>query len=213
MAVGLGGRSQVDRRSERSQIGLLHATDREHGAGELRLVEHVHHVALILGRIRTALERVVTIGAAADVGMVAGGDGVEAEQVGPLREARELDRPVAFDARVGRDSTGVCVDVGGHDVFVEVVTEIEHEVVDAELLCHAARIVDIGHRTAAGVTVATPQLHRDPDDVVARLLEQQRCNRGIDPTRHRAHHLHDALAMGSGAVGAVVAVGWWWRRS
>ena len=52
------------------------------------------------------------------------------------------------------------------DVAVEVVGEVEHEVVDVELLGDTAGIVDVGHRAAAGVAVAAPQPHRDADDVV-----------------------------------------------
>ena len=111
-----------------------------------------------------------------------GGDRVEAEQVGALGEAGELHRPVALDARVRRDAAGVRVDVRGDDVLVEVVTEVEHEVVDAELLGDPPRVVDVGHRAAAGVAVAAPQLHRDADHLVARLLQQQRGDRRVDPT-------------------------------
>ena len=57
-------------------------------------------------------------------------------------------------------------DVGLDHVGVEVVAEVEHEVVDAELLGDAAGVVDVGHRAAAGVAVAAPQLHRHADDVV-----------------------------------------------
>ena len=59
---GLVGGAQVDRGGERAELGLLHPTDREHRAGELRLVEHVHHVALVLRLVGAALERVPTVG-------------------------------------------------------------------------------------------------------------------------------------------------------
>ena len=45
---------------------------------------------------------------------------------------------------------------------------------DAELLRHATRVVDVGHRAATRVAVATPQLHRDADDAVPGLEEQRR---------------------------------------
>ena len=144
-------------------------------------------------RIGAAFERVTTIRCAADVGMVPGGDGVEAEQVGALGKAGELDRPIAFDTRIRCHPAGVRVDVRRDDVLVEVVAEVEHQVIDAELLRDAAGVVDVGHRAAAGVTVAAPQLHRDADDLVTGALQQQRGNRRVDTTGHRAHHLHDAL--------------------
>ena len=76
-----------------------------------RLVEHVHDVALVLGRVGAALERAARRRRRADPGVVAGGDGVEAEQVGPLGEPGELDVAVALDARVRRDAGGVGRDV------------------------------------------------------------------------------------------------------
>ena len=54
-------------------------------------------------------------------------------------------------------------------MLVEVFGEVEHEMVDAELLSYATRIVDIGHAATAGVALTAPQTHRDADDLVALL--------------------------------------------
>ena len=51
------------------------------------LVEHVHDVALVLGPVGAALERAAPVAVAPDAGVVAGGDGVEAE-----RSARSASR-------------------------------------------------------------------------------------------------------------------------
>ena len=117
---------------------------------QLALVEHVHDVALVLGPVGAARERAATVRRPADPGVVAGGDGVEAEQVGAL-------------AAAGRTSGGGCTRCTGSasrrrrgprtygldDVRVEVVAEVEHEVVDAELLGDAAGVVDVGDGAAA----------------------------------------------------------------
>ena len=154
------------------------------------LVEHVDHVALVLGGIGAAVERVTPVGGAPDVGVMPGGDGIESEQVGALGEAGELHRAIALDARVRCDAACVRVDVRCDDVLVEVVAEVEDEMVDAELLSDAAGVVDVGHRTAPGVAVTAPELHRHPDHVVAGLLEQERRDRRVDATAHGAHDLH-----------------------
>ena len=179
-----------------AHLDLVHAADGEHRAGELRLVEHVHDVALVLLRVMAALEGERSVAETTDRRMVAGRHRVEAEQIGTLGEPGELHRAVALDARVRRDPGGVRLDVRLDDMGVEVVTEVEHEVVDVELLGDASRVVDVGHRAASGVGVATPQLHRDTDDLVALLLEQERGNGGVDPAAHRTHHLHPDQARG-----------------
>ena len=53
--------------------------------GPGRLAEHVHDVALVLGPVGAALERAAGRCRPGDPGVVAGGDGVEAEQVAPAR--------------------------------------------------------------------------------------------------------------------------------
>ena len=83
------------------------------------------------------------------------------------------------------------------DVGVEVISEVEDEMVDVKLLSDTASVVDIGDRAAASVGVSAPQFHRDADDLVTLLLQQQRCDGGVDPTAHCTHHLHAKQARGS----------------
>ena len=77
--------------------------------------------------------------------------------------------------------SGVGLHVRVDHVTVEVVAEVEHEVVDVELLRHTPGIVDIAHAAAPGVALAAPELHRHADDVVP-LFEQQRA--GAPTSRH-----------------------------
>jgi hypothetical protein len=95
-----------------------------------------------------------------------GGDGIETQQIGAFAESIELQMPITFDARVGCQTLTVGLHIWIDHVGVELVGEVEHEMVDVELLCDAARIVDIGDRTAAGVALASPQAHRDAYDVM-----------------------------------------------
>ena len=66
--------------------------------------------------------------------------------------------------------------------------------VDAQLLRDAPSIVDVTDRTAAAVAFATPQLHRDADDVVTGLEQQRGRHRGVDAARHGDEHLHRATS-------------------
>ena len=120
--------------------------------------------------------------------VVAGGEEVEPERVGPLEQTPELHRPVALDARVRRAPGRVRVDVGLDDGVVELVGEVEHVVRDAELGGDAPGVLDVGDAAAPGVGLAAPELERDAGDVVA-LLEQQRGrDRRVDPAAHRDEH-------------------------
>ena len=103
-----------------------------------------------------------------DAGVVAGGDGVEAEQRrARAQEAIELEVAVALDARVRGEPGGVVGDVGPDHVGGEVVAEVEDEVLDAELVGDPAGVVDVAHRAAPRVGVAAPELEGDADDLVA----------------------------------------------
>ena len=53
---------------------------------------------------------------------------------------------------------------------------------------HRTGIVDIGHRAAAGVGLAAPQLEGGADDLVPGLDEQRRRHRRVDPSRHGDEH-------------------------
>ena len=82
----LSGLVAVRRPSSAGQaanVVLGQRPDREQRAGEIVLAEHVHDVALVLGPVGAALER-VPVAAPPDAGVVAGGDGVEAEQRRPF---------------------------------------------------------------------------------------------------------------------------------
>jgi hypothetical protein len=68
-------------------------------------------------------------------------------------------------------------DIGLDHIPVEVVGEVEDVVGDAQLLGHPSGILDVGDGTAAGVRIATPQLHGCPHDLVALLAQQERSDR------------------------------------
>ncbi len=164
----LSGFSAVRRPSATCSIANLclgEVPDRKHGSPQFALREHVHHVALILGGISTAMHE-ASIADDVDTCVVTRRDGIESQQIGALAEPVELQVSIAFDARVRREAFAVSTHVGIDDVGVEIVAEVEHEMVDVQLLCDTPGVVDIGDRTAAGIALAAPQAHRDTDDVV-----------------------------------------------
>ena len=106
---GFVGRAQTERRCPVADLRLGEVADREQRAAQFALRQHVHDVALVLGRHRRRDATKQRSPTRLDAGVVAGGDGVEAEQVGALAEAVELQVAVALDARVGREAVAVGV--------------------------------------------------------------------------------------------------------
>ena len=180
LAVGFGGRAEFHLGCEPPNLVLVDVADGEQRACQVGLIEHVHHIALILGLVGATLQRVAARRVTADPGVMAGRHGVEAELIRPTQQPVELHVPVALDARVRGDPGGVLTDIGFDDVGVEIVAEVEHQVVDVELLGHPARIVDIAHGAATGVAVPAPQLHRHTDDVVSLLQQERAGDRRVD---------------------------------
>jgi hypothetical protein len=100
--------------------------------------------------------------------------------------------PIAFDARIGRDARRIGSHVRLHDALVEVVTEVEHVVIDAKLIGNASRVVDIGDRATSAVGISTPQLHRHAGHGKTLLEQQRAATDEVDAARHRDEHLRDA---------------------
>ena len=189
LAVGLGSGAQAEARGVGAHIRLGHLPNGKQRAGQLVLVDHVHDVALILRAVEPPLE-LVARGGRGHACMVSRGHGVEAEQVGAFAQPRELHVPVALDARIGRDAYGVGLHVRRHHVLLEVLAEVEHEMVDAQLLGDTSRVVDVADAAAPGVTLSTPQAHRDAHHVMALFHEQRCCDGRVHTTAHCDHDLH-----------------------
>ena len=81
-----------------------------------------------------------------------------------------------------------------NDMIVKVFGEVKDQVIDAQLLGHSSRIVDVAHRAATGVALATPQPQRHAHHVVAIAAQFGGSHRRIDATRHRHEHFHDDKA-------------------
>ena len=99
------------------------------------------------------------------------------------------------------------VDVRRHvradHVLVEVVAEVEHEVIDLELLRDAPRVVDVGDTAATGVALTTPQPHRDTDDRVSGLEQARASDRRVDASAHREQHLHAEMPPRRGEAASI----------
>ena len=191
LAVGLARRAQAEAAGVGPHLVLGHVPHREQHPGQRVLPEHGQHVGLVLGRVGAPTE--LACGWCrwcADTGVVAGGQPVEAQPVGPVQQAVELHGAVALDARVRRPPPRMLPHVGRHDVAVELLGQVEDVVGDAELLGHPAGVLDVGHRAAARVRGPAPQLERGADDLMALLHQERGRDGGVDASRHGHEHPH-----------------------
>ena len=150
------------------------------------LVEHVQHVGLILGNIGTSADS-RPIDRSDNTSMVSGGDHREAERVGTAQQTIELQVPIALDAWIRGPARRVVRHIRADHIAFEVVTEIEHMVLDAESVGDAASVINIGNCTTTRVTRPAPQFHGDAHHLVAGLQQQSGRDRGINPARHGNH--------------------------
>ena len=74
---------------------------------------------------------------------------------------------VALNARVRGRAHLMRVHIRVNDMVVEIFSEVEHQMVDAQLLGDASRVVDIADRAATRVAFATPQPQRHTHHVMA----------------------------------------------
>ena len=111
----------------------------------VRLAQHRQDVGLVLRRIGAPAQpggndsRRTTLNG--DACVMPGGEPVETEAISPAQEPVELHGTVALDARVRRPASGVLLDVGRHDVALEILGEVEDVVLDPQLLGDPARVL------------------------------------------------------------------------
>ena len=112
--------------------------------------------------------------------------------LGPVEQAVELEVAVALDARVRGPALGVAGDVGVDHVGLEVGGEVEDVVDDAQLVGHPPGVVDVGHRAAARVGLAAPQLEGGADHVVGAVGvgQQGGGHRRVDTAGHGHQDAH-----------------------
>ena len=169
--------------------------------GKLLLRQAEEEVGLILGQIGGALENpALASGVELVHRIVAGGDAAGADALRGLEELVELEVVVAERAGNGRAPGKVLGDKGPDDVGFKALLLVDDVVGNAQVLGHAAGVVNIVQRTAAaglrrvgnsvlaGQPRLIPKLERQAHDAiggaVARVGEHRRHRRGVHPSGH-----------------------------
>jgi hypothetical protein len=101
---------------------------------------------------------------------------------------------VALNARVWRKAIYVSFHIWVNNVLVEVIRKVENQVIDAQLLCNAPRIIYVGNRAATGVALAAPEAHGDSNYFMTSIFEFGCSDRRIDASRHGHEHFHAVKA-------------------
>jgi len=163
----------------------LNVPEGKHCARQLVRPHHGQHIGLILGGVGRPMQFTDPVATNDDACVVAGGDGVEAQSCGTLKQRVELDVLVAPNARIGGAALRIFAQEVGDDQVVELVAQVPHVVGDAEFVRGTARIVAVLHRAAAARSSAVfvaiaAQCHVDADHLVPGVDDARGSDGGID---------------------------------
>src|SRR5262249_2174491 len=114
-ALRLRCRAEPERGGARPHLGLRELTDREPEPSQLVLREAHEHVRLVLRRVGRPYEAHSAVVIGAQSGVVTGRERVEAEEIGALEQATELEVPIARDTGIGCVATRVRAHVRLYD--------------------------------------------------------------------------------------------------
>ena len=139
--------------------------------------------------------------------VVAGRDVVRVQEHGAAEKEVELYLVVARKTGMRSPAPVVLFDEVVDHVRLELALEVLHVVGYADCLAHPARVLHVFHRAAplaVGrniVALHRPQAHRDTNDLVALLMQQQRRHGGVHPSAHRDYYPSLAHAMSAKNIG------------
>ena len=188
--VFFSGIGQANGLGNLAHLGFAQLADRKQGLAELRLVEPVQEVALVLGRIQ-ALEQLMqaSLRVVADPCVMPGGNFFRPQPKRVIEKSLELDLGIAKYIGVGRAAGLVFAQELGEYTVLVLDGEVDMLDLDANDVSHRGGIdkIDIGGAILT-VVVVFPVFHEDADHLVALLLEQIGADRRIDPPTQSDHH-------------------------
>ena len=191
--VALVGDRQSAAAGEGPDLALLQAADREIAVRQLRRVERVQEVTLVLAGIQSAQQARPP----PDARVMPGGEPVGAEPARIGQPRSELDLAIAEHVRVGRAARLQFRQELREHMLAVLRCKADLVQWNAEFGAHTARVLEIRGAGAVTVLVFLPVRHEQGLDVAARLEQQQRGDRGIHAARQR--HDRARLRRHSGA--------------
>ncbi len=161
-------------------LGLAQAADRKVGSGKLARIERMEEVALVLAAVDAA-QQPPAVGAR----VVAGREAFGAEAPRVVERDAELDFTIAKHVRVRRAARPELREEMREHALAVLGREARPVQRDAELLAHAARVLEVGGSRAVAVVVLGPVGHEQRLDAVAGVLQERGGHRRIDPPGER----------------------------
>ncbi len=187
LAVFFGGVGEGGFLGEFAELGLEEVSDGEAGAGDLLGSHHGEEVGLVLVWVGSFDDGAGGVGGFfLDLGVVAGGDFVEAVFERVVEEDAELDLAVAHDVGVGRDAGLVAGEQVVDDAGAVLVHEVDHAEGDAEGVGDGGGVFDVllPGAVAEDFVFVDPVFHVGAFDGVALLFEEQGSDGGVDASGH-----------------------------
>ena len=102
-------------------------------------------VTLIFGKVSAAGQARSAVGRSHNLCMVTSRNEIKAQRLGSGHQTIKLEVPIALDARVRSDSASVIGNIRFDNVAIKVLGEVEHQMIDLELLCYSSSVIDIAH--------------------------------------------------------------------
>ena len=165
--VALGVVRQARLARDAPHLGLVQVAHGKERARELRLVQAMQEIALVLAGI-DALQQHEAAVALLDARVVAGGDALRAQGQGVVEERLELDLGVAQHVGVGRAARAVLGEEAREDALAVLGGEVDRLDLDADLLRDRDGVDQVlARRAVLVVVVVLPVLHEEADHVVA----------------------------------------------
>lgn len=180
------GVGEAGRLGEFAELGLEEVAHGEAGAGDLVCPHLGEEVGLVFVGIGSFDDGAGLVFGFADLGVVPGGDFVEAVFKGVVEEDAEFDLAVAHDVRVGRDAGLVAGEEIVDDAGAVFLHEVDHAEGNAEGFGDGGGVLDVllPRAVAEDLVLVDPVFHVGAFDGVALLFEEQGGDGGVDASGH-----------------------------
>src|ERR1700756_5422098 len=182
---------------------LLELAERHQRARQLRARHGVEEIALVLGAV-TSLVEGATLRGALEARIVSGREMGGAEPARPFQRRAELDLAIAQHVGIRRAPGAMLAQKLAEHLLAVLSGEARPVQRNAELGCDRARVLIVLGGGAVAVVVLLPVAHEEALHLPARILQEQRGDRGVDapgqPDDDAIAHRLTALAPAAPAV-------------
>ncbi len=179
LGIPLGSGYESSLGGEAADFGFLQASDGKKCARKLFLAQLAQKIGLVLAGIKASTKVVHAVGSLVHTGVVTRGDEVGSERTRSVQKKVKLDFAVAQHVGIRRASGLVLGEHIVDDALLVLHRQIKNLERNPQLLCNEQRVVRVLNPRAfvfEGWRGVVPVAHKNADDLVARLLHEQRCH-------------------------------------